>query len=139
MQALNQIKQQNYDTALALINISKLWPENLGAGKPYDEDIDIRLENWLSYICFKKLKIDDSAKLMLNTIIHFEPHIKNTVSNYYLTNHIISLKAYQELKQLSVGKKWLTQQITTNPSLEKLKIIQQTSLDRKSTRLNSSH
>ena len=129
MQALNQIQQQNYNTALSLINVSKLWPENLGAGKPYDEDIDIRLENWLSYICFKKLKMDDSAKQMLNTIIHFEPHIKNTVSNYYLTNHIISLKAYQELKQSSVGQKWLTHQITTNPSLEKLKIIQQTSLD----------
>jgi hypothetical protein len=30
------------------------WPENLGAGKPYPEDVDERLEDWVQALCLEK-------------------------------------------------------------------------------------
>ena len=45
MQALEAIEKNQNQKAIALVNQAKEWPENLGAGKPYDADIDLSLEN----------------------------------------------------------------------------------------------
>ncbi|MDR1667388.1 MAG: DUF5107 domain-containing protein [Bacteroidales bacterium] len=55
--ARQSIKSGNYETALSYIENSKLWPENLGVGKPYDEDIDMREENELTAYCYQKMKL----------------------------------------------------------------------------------
>lgn len=47
MLAVQAIQKEQWDTATALIAAARLWPERLGAGKPYDADIDERLEDWL--------------------------------------------------------------------------------------------
>ena len=44
MQALEAIEKNKTATAIALVNQAKEWPENLGAGKPYDADLDTSLE-----------------------------------------------------------------------------------------------
>jgi predicted Zn-dependent protease len=44
MQALEAIEKNKTASAIALVNQAKEWPENLGAGKPYDADLDISLE-----------------------------------------------------------------------------------------------
>lgn len=31
-----------------------MWPRNLGVGKPYDEVIDTRLEDWLSFVAAER-------------------------------------------------------------------------------------
>lgn len=54
MQAIEQLKAKKYKTALASIEKSKAWPENLGVGKPYDEDIDLRVENYLEALVYEK-------------------------------------------------------------------------------------
>lgn len=54
MQAVEHIKSKNYTNALNAVNTSKLWPENLGVGKPYDEDIDSQLENYIESLCMEK-------------------------------------------------------------------------------------
>ena len=41
---------------------------NLGVGKPYDEDIDMRLEDWMSYLVYEKTKKTDLAKTTLEKI-----------------------------------------------------------------------
>ena len=110
MQALVQMKTKNYTDALALINEAKLWPENLGAGKPYDEDVDIRLENWLSYLCFKNLNKTEEANQMLAAVVKFMPIRANTISNFYAGNHLISLWAYNTLQQTAQGAEWIKQQ-----------------------------
>ena len=56
-------KSGNYTGALADIEKSKLWPENFGAGKPYDADIDLRTEDYLTTRCYEKL--NDNAKAFL--------------------------------------------------------------------------
>ena len=55
MEAIGEMRNKNFNKALVFINEAKLWPENLGEGKPYEKDIDERLENWMSYICYYKM------------------------------------------------------------------------------------
>jgi tetratricopeptide (TPR) repeat protein len=43
------------DEALRRVSAAREWPENLGAGKPYPEDADERLEDWLEALCLDKL------------------------------------------------------------------------------------
>ena len=47
MLAVQAIREERWDSATALIAAARLWPERLGAGKPYDADIDERLEDLL--------------------------------------------------------------------------------------------
>ena len=68
MQAVQEIKNKNYKKALQFINASKSWPLNLGVGKPYDEDIDLRLEEWMNYICYAKTGRTSQAQASLEKI-----------------------------------------------------------------------
>ncbi|MEJ7676153.1 MAG: hypothetical protein WKF59_26495 [Chitinophagaceae bacterium] len=51
------------------IAAARLWPESLGVGKPYSEDIDERLEDWLAYESYAKQGNDKAAKEMLDKIL----------------------------------------------------------------------
>lgn len=62
MQAIGQIRSKKYKSAIASINKAKLWPENLGAGKPYEEDIDLRLENYLEALILEKTGQKEKAQ-----------------------------------------------------------------------------
>lgn len=46
-QAMEQLSHKNYEQVLKNVHASKEWPENLGVGKPYDNMIDNRLEDYL--------------------------------------------------------------------------------------------
>jgi hypothetical protein len=58
--ALENVQTGKYKEALSDVEQSKLWPEHLGVGKPYDEDIDLKVENFISAYCNAKI---DGAKL----------------------------------------------------------------------------
>jgi Tfp pilus assembly protein PilF len=45
MQALEFIEKNEAEKAITLVNQAKEYPENLGAGKPYDADLDTKLED----------------------------------------------------------------------------------------------
>ncbi|MCX5761862.1 MAG: DUF5107 domain-containing protein, partial [Gemmatimonadetes bacterium] len=47
MLAVDAMRDLRWDHARRLIAAAREWPERLGAGKPYDADIDARLEEWL--------------------------------------------------------------------------------------------
>ena len=53
--ALQTISAGDYTAALSKIDSSKIWLENLGVGKPYDEDIDLRSEDFLTAYCYEKM------------------------------------------------------------------------------------
>jgi tetratricopeptide (TPR) repeat protein len=53
--ALDNIRSGKYAKALSQIDKSRLWPENIGVGKPYDEDIDTRAEDYMSAHCHEKM------------------------------------------------------------------------------------
>jgi predicted Zn-dependent protease len=54
--AIENVKTGLFEDAIADVEQSKLWPENLGVGKPYDEDIDLSVENFIIEYCNAKLK-----------------------------------------------------------------------------------
>ena len=45
--AMEQLSHKNYKQVMKSVEASKEWPENLGVGKPYDNMIDSRLEDYL--------------------------------------------------------------------------------------------
>jgi tetratricopeptide (TPR) repeat protein len=51
MLAVQRLRTSAFDESLRLTETARQWPEHLGAGKPYPEDVDERLEDWLSYQC----------------------------------------------------------------------------------------
>ena len=51
--AIDQLLRRNYKKAQRSLEMSMEWPENLGVGKPYDEDIDSRLEYYLQAKIFE--------------------------------------------------------------------------------------
>lgn len=55
MQAAQELKNKKYKKALQLIAAARVWPENLGVGKPYEQDVDERLEDWMSYRCHEQM------------------------------------------------------------------------------------
>ena len=110
MQAMDEMKNKNYSKALSFINDAKKWPENLGVGKPYQENIDERMEDWLSYLCYKKTGKHQQAKQSLEKITSFKPRIENTVSNFLPANDLITAWAVEKLKSKAEADKWMNEQ-----------------------------
>jgi tetratricopeptide (TPR) repeat protein len=64
--AAESMRRQKYYLALKYIEKSRLWPENLGVGKPYSPDE--RLENYLAALCYEKKGDLDRMGQFLNDI-----------------------------------------------------------------------
>jgi hypothetical protein len=110
------MQKKNFGSALKLINEARLWPENLGVGKPYDEDIDMRLENWMTYLCDQKMKKTAEANDMLNRIIGFEPKVDNTVRNFFPANALVSAWAFGRLNRGDEAIQFINRQIKYFPN-----------------------
>ncbi len=65
LQALNDGKA---DAALKKIEESFLWPRNIGAGKPYENTLDERLEYWLSALAYLQKGDKTAANRALETV-----------------------------------------------------------------------
>jgi hypothetical protein len=115
MQALAEVKNKQYKKALQFIADAKLWPQNLGVGKPYDENIDERLENWLDYQCYTSLGDTEKAKKSLQKITIFNPKIDNTVMNFLPANQLISAWAIEKTSSTQKAEEWLQNQAKSYP------------------------
>ncbi len=62
MQAVVNFKDKKYNEALKNIADARLWLENLGVGKPYQSDIDERLEDYLEAKTYEKLNKNELAQ-----------------------------------------------------------------------------
>jgi len=116
MLAVSQMEQKHYDKAVAFINQSKEWPENLGVGKPYDEDIDTRLEDWLTYLCNLHTRQTFAVDGLLKKIIQFSPKTDNTVRNFIPSNAVVTVWAYEKLNRKEEGMQWLDEQMKLYPN-----------------------
>lgn len=114
MQAVKLMNQKQYSNALRFVKQARLWLENLGVGQPYDEDIDVRLEDWLEYLIEKK--IGNNNESLLQHIVKFSPQIDNTVANFLSVNTLITAKAYEALGESAKAKQWLTEQVKLYPT-----------------------
>src|SRR6185312_3310474 len=94
---------------------AKKWPENLGVGKPYQENIDERLEDWMTYICYNKMKKQQLASQSLNRVTDFKPQIENTVRNFLPANELITAWAMEKLASKAEATEWLQQEVKKYP------------------------
>ncbi|MEO5682147.1 MAG: DUF5107 domain-containing protein [Chitinophagaceae bacterium] len=83
MLAVAAMKNKQFKKAVAEINIARQWPERLGVGKPYTEDIDERLENFLLYNCYLQLNDKRKSATALNLV-------KSNTATVYKTNNTIT-------------------------------------------------
>jgi tetratricopeptide (TPR) repeat protein len=116
MQAVDAMKKKQYKTALNFIKAAKIWPVNLGVGKPYQQDIDERLEDWLTYLCYTKQNNTALAQQALQKLIAFTPKIDNTVRNFLPANNLISAWAYDALQNHAAAEQLLNQWQQKEPS-----------------------
>jgi tetratricopeptide (TPR) repeat protein len=110
MQAVDQIRSRNYKSALGSIRKAKLWPENLGAGKPYEEDIDLRLESYMEALVYEKTKQEDVAKIKYQEIIE----AKRTGRNQ--PNSLITALALKKMNRKQEGEKLLKEWLAKEPA-----------------------
>ena len=116
MQAVMEIKNKQFKKALKFIAEAKLWPQNLGVGKPFQEDIDERLEDWLNYQCYTSLGDDKTAMQSLQKIIAFVPKVDNTVMNFLPANQLVATWAIEKTSTSKSAEEWLMAQARLYPS-----------------------
>ena len=110
MQAVKWMKEKSYDKALVFISQARQWPEHLGVGEPYAKEEDLRLEEWMTYACYKKKNDTAQADTALRDILAFEPKIDNTVPNFILVNAVVSAWAHDINHQGISGAQYLDSQ-----------------------------
>jgi tetratricopeptide (TPR) repeat protein len=115
MQALQELKKKNYANTLAMVQQAKLWPENLGVGKPYDEDIDVRFEEWMSYLAHVNMKNTEDGRRSLEKISAFTRSLNNPSVKYFAANHLLTAWAMEKQGHRSDALKWLDSQIQKDP------------------------
>jgi predicted Zn-dependent protease len=71
--AVDRLGKRDARAALALTAKARQWPERLGAGKPYAEDVDERLEDWVEAMALFRLGRDAEAEAVLRRIVVFQP------------------------------------------------------------------
>jgi hypothetical protein len=72
MLAVEAFRKGDAGGALRSIDAARLWPENLGAGKPYPENVDERLEDWLAAQCLARRGRSAESKELLQRVTAFE-------------------------------------------------------------------
>jgi Tfp pilus assembly protein PilF len=68
LHSIELMQKDKFDQALEYVEKAALWPENLGVGKPYDEDIDRRAEQFCKALCLVKLNRPGEADKTLKEI-----------------------------------------------------------------------
>lgn len=115
MLALEEMKKGKYKEALNNISLARLWPENLGGGKPYSEDIDERLQDWLAYQNYVHLKNESAAQQMLDQIISFDKRAGEVASNFLSANNLITAWALEKTGKPDQAQTYLQQLLNKNP------------------------
>jgi len=115
MLALDEMKKKNYKNALEYIAAARLWPENLGVGKPYDEDIDERVEDWLAYENYIRLSNDQGAQQMLDHILAFKPYQDENGHVYPSVKDLVTAWALQKKGKTDEAEKLLKDWVEYQP------------------------
>ena len=82
-------------------------------GKPYDEDIDMRIEDWMSYECFVKTKNEKAARQMLDKIVKYKRAGGEPRPTF---NNLITAWALKKLGKESEAVQYLSEIASKNPN-----------------------
>ncbi len=91
-QAMDLIKHRKNAAALKSINASKEWPENLGVGKPYDDMMDNRLEDFLEAKAFAGMGKKDKAVDAYHKVV-----TKKVSQDHFESGNLLTVLALQEI------------------------------------------
>jgi tetratricopeptide (TPR) repeat protein len=58
----------NLDGAARRVAAARDWPEHLGAGKPYPEDVDERVEDWMAAMCLERAGKRAESRVLLERL-----------------------------------------------------------------------
>jgi Flp pilus assembly protein TadD len=108
--AIEMLERKKYRETLKYIMNSKNWPENLGAGKPYDPDI--RFQDYISAYCYTQLGDQKLADYCFDQIIKYSmKHWGNETdpTNIYISNQVFNDLGKQQEAILSM-EKWKSDQ-----------------------------
>ena len=107
MQAIDQLKRGKYRDASISIGKARLWPQQLGVGKPYDSDIDSRPDNYVEGLINEKSIGKASAEKNWKSVIAFDagtgPHT------------LLTALAYKKLDRADEGLRILNEWIKKDP------------------------
>lgn len=107
MQAIAAIRNGKYKNAMSKIATARTWPENLGVGKPYDADIDDRLEDYLESLCFEGMKDSKAAESKWTEIVSSDR--KDDFDNF------ISAEVYKKIGKADQGRELMATWMKKNP------------------------
>ena len=97
LQAVDKMKERKYAEALSMISNARIWPENLGVGKPYDADIDSRVEYFLEGLCQEGMKNVDKAKKSWDAVLAQQASNRGA-------NDLVTAWAFKKTGQLEKGE-----------------------------------
>ena len=95
--AVARIEKGKYREALKYLDDSRNWPENLGAGKPYEPDT--RCQDYLSAFCYEKLGNHKLADECIDRIMSYsqaEIRQEQEPLNLFITSKVLKNKGKKE-------------------------------------------
>jgi predicted Zn-dependent protease len=108
MLALATMKSGEFDQSLHFIKAAKEWPEDLGSGKPYPDDVDERIEDWLEAVCYEKLEKQSEAGAAWQRVVPRKQR-PNVIGD------LVSALALEKLGRRSEGEALLNRWVTRRP------------------------
>ncbi len=108
--AVARIGQGNYRESLRYLDHSRNWPENLGAGKPYEPDN--RIQDYLSAFCYTKLGSNQLAEECIARIMSYsraELSQEQEPLNLFISSQVLTDKGQKEENDRMM-KRWKTEQ-----------------------------
>lgn len=115
MLALNEMNKKNSKKALKYISAARQWPENLGVGKPYNNDIDERLEDWLAYLNYEKMGNKTGAKQMLDKILLSNKDKSKSGIILPSVNNLVTVWAMQKTGKPGQAENFLEEWLKNDP------------------------
>ncbi len=89
-QAMEQLSRKNYNKVLKSVESSREWPENLGVGKPYDNMIDSRLEDFLQAKAYTGQNNQQKATELLESVAAYK-------TTRFSSGNLLNVLAMREL------------------------------------------
>lgn len=117
MQAIQHVKNRKFKKALELISKAKLFPENLGSGKPYDEDIDYRAEDYLAAICYEGMKNKTEAEKKYKRVAFFQS------THGYKPNIVLQALAMQVTGDKEKAKQWIGEKLASDKNEKEAQML----------------
>ncbi len=107
MLALEALLEDDMPKAQRKIEEARQYPRNLGVGKPNDEDIDFRLEDWLDALIAQKIKKPEEKDEYLKKVA-FSNRSDNSV--HYLLQVLAFYRLGEKQHANDMMRKWLSAQ-----------------------------